>query len=132
MATVTLTNLANYVWGIPADETAINIETFTAKATGQKKIVPNRQGLVVGRADFQFIKTYSIKGFISGSTGAIAAVIGTFITVANDIALGGVPAGQGVFLDDLQVDRMALDLSRISYNMSSYPGIASNATQTII
>lgn len=132
MATVTLTNLAGYVWGISNDETAINIETFTAKATGQKKIVPNRQGLVVGRADFQFIKTYSIKGFITGTTGAISSVIGTFIAVANDIALGGVPAGQGIFLDDLQIDRMALDLSRISYNMSSYPGVPSNAPQTTI
>jgi|SRR5271166_5014978 len=130
MSTVTLTNLASYVWGIGADETAINIEKFTAKASGQKKIVPNRQSLVIGRVDFQFIKTYTISGYISGTTGALSTAIGIFIAVANDITLGGVAAGVGIFLDDVQIDRSATDLSRVTYNMSNYPGIASSATQT--
>jgi len=128
---VTLTNLASYVWGIGADETSINIETFTAKATGAKKLVVNRQDAIVGRTDSRFTKTYSIKGYISGSAGALTAVIGTFITVANDIALGGIAAGLGVFLDDVQLDRTASDLGRISYNMSSYPNIPSSSPQTI-
>jgi|SRR5271165_4188085 len=133
MATVTLTNLAGYVWGISADETSINIEKFTAKASGQKKLVTSRQSLVVGRADFQFLKTYSVSGFITGTSAgsAIASVIGAIITVANDITLGSVPSGQACLLDDVQVDRQSVDLSRISYNLSSYPGIASSATQQI-
>src|SRR5208282_5557525 len=104
MSTVVLTNLANYVWGIGADETSINIEKFTAKATGQKKPVPNRQSLIVGRVDFGFVKTYTISGYISGATGPMSTAIGIFIAVANDISLGGVASGLGIFLDDVQID----------------------------
>ena len=133
MATVTLTgssSLSGYIWGIPtADETSINIETLTIKATGQKKLVPNRLSAIIGRVDFQFIKTYSIKGFITGTTGANAAAIGLIMSVANDIALGSVPAGYPTLLDDVQVDRMAADLSRISYNLTAYAGMPS-ATQS--
>ena len=131
MATVTLTNLANYVWGIGSDETSINIEKFTAKSTGSKKLVGNRQDLIIGRVDSRFVKTYTISGFISGSTGVLGAAVGTFITVANDVALGGVPTGCGIFLDDVQIDRMATDLSRVTYSMSNYPGITNAATQVI-
>src|SRR5271166_1786252 len=113
MATVTLTNLANYVWGIGADETAINIEKFTAKSSGAKKLVGNRQDLIIGRVDSRFTKTYTISGFIAGTTGALSGAIGTFITVANDVALGGVATGCGIFLDDVQIDRVATDLSRV-------------------
>src|SRR5271165_4724264 len=131
MATVTLTNLANYVWGIGSDETSINIEKFTAKSTGSKKLVGNRQDLIIGRVDSRFVKTYTISGFIAGSTGVLGAAVGTFITVANDVALGGVPTGCGIFLDDVQIDRMSTDLSRVTYSMSNYPGITSAATQVI-
>src|ERR1700739_3352966 len=132
MSTVTLTNLAGYVWGIGADETSINIERFTAKANGKMKTVPNRQSLIVGRCDFQFEKTYSISGFVTGSSAgsAIATNIGIFITVANDVSLGGIPSGQGVFVNDLETTQIADDLKRITYNMSAYPGIGSGVTQT--
>ena len=130
MASFTLTNLANYAFGIGSDETAINVDKVTIKANGKIKEVPNRQSMIVGRVDYQFVKKIGITGYLAGTTGALANSIGIFTTVANDMALGGLATGLGLFLDDITTTRMAEDLERVEYNLSAYPGIASTATQT--
>jgi hypothetical protein len=131
MASFTLTNLANYAFGIGADETAINVDKVTVKASGKVKEVPSRISQIVGRVDYQFMKKISVSGFVSGTTGVFSAAnIGNFVTVANDVALAGLATTLGLFLDDIEITRTAEDLEKVVYNLSAYPGIASSATQT--
>lgn len=130
MASFTLTNLANYTFGIASDETAINVEKITVKSSGKIKEVPNKQSQIVGRVDYQFMKKVSVTGFVAGTTGALAAGIGIFVTVANDLALGGLATTLGLFLDDISVERGSEELEKVTYNLTAYPGILSSATQT--
>jgi hypothetical protein len=131
MASFTLTNLANYAFGIGADETAINVDKVTVKSSGKVKEVASRASLIIGRVDYGFMKKVSVSGFVAGTTGVFSAAnIGNFVTVANDVALAGLATTLGLFLDDVEVTRTSEDLEKVVYNLTAYPGIASSATQT--
>ena len=126
MAAIILTNLANYNFGLPADEVGLNVEKVSVKASGAKKEVMNRIGQIIGRADYQKKQEYSISGYL---TGTFPTEIGGIQAVANTIALGGVSGGL-VLLDDASVERSNEDFAKISYTAARYPDIPSTATQT--
>ena len=76
MASITLTNLANYSLGIANDETAINVQKVSNKASGAKIMVKDKIGHEIGRVDHEIHQEYSIEGFVSGTTGIFADQIG--------------------------------------------------------
>ncbi len=132
MAAITLTNLANYVFGIPNDETAINIQKLTIKAATQKIEVKDRVGHIVGRVDHMLKQEYTIEGFVSGTTGALAATVGAILTVAGAVVLGGISATGACILDDIQTDAESGALEKVTYHLTRYDTIAASATQVLV
>jgi hypothetical protein len=132
MAAITLTNLANYVFGIPTDETAINIQKLTIKAATQKIEVKDRVGHIVGRVDHMLKQEYTIEGFVSGTTGALASTVGAILTVAGAVVLGGISSTGACILDDIQTDNESGALAKVTYHLTRYDTIAAAATQVLV
>ena len=130
---ITLTNLGGYSLGIANDETAINVQKLSVKADTKKTMVQDKIGHQVGRVDNELHQEYNIEGFVTGTTGIMAATeqIGILITLANVISFGGVSAGS-TLLDDAQVNYESAVLAKVNYKATRYPDIPGTATQTTI
>lgn len=126
---ITLTNLALYSLGISNDETSINIQKLTVKTATEKIEVKDRVGRITGRVDHSLKQEYSIEGFVSGSTGAMAASVGAILTIAAVTALGGMPTTGACILDEIQVDYETGSLAKVNYKLTRYADIAATATQ---
>ena len=128
---ITLTNLGGYSLGIANDETAINIQKLSNKATTNKLLVQDKIGHQVGRVDKELHQEYSIEGFVTGTTGIFADQIGLLITLANVATFGGVSAG-ATLVDEAEVNYESGQLARVNYKATRYPDIPSTSTQVTL
>ena len=131
MASITLTNLAGYNLGVPNQEVSINVQKVTIKTTTEKIEVKDNIGHIIGRVDHGMKQEYTIEGMITGSTGALALMVGAICTVASvsTIGMGTLTAGAFI-LDDIQRDDETGTLSKVNYKVTQYPDIPAAATQT--
>jgi len=101
MATVnglTLINLSGFLPGVAADETAINVSSFKTVVEPEfRNIIPSKNGTGRGFVCAPMKKSVTIEGEVTGSTGVMAAVIGTAFTPANSSAYFGAPT-TGLYL----------------------------------
>lgn len=125
---ITLTNLANYSLGVGNDETSINIQKLSVKASGDKIEVKDKIGHIIGRVDYAIRQEYTVEGMVEGSTGALAANIGAILTVAGVMTLGGISAGACI-MEDITVDYETGQLAKVNYKLMRYPDIPGTATQ---
>ena len=132
MAGITLTNLANYNMGVPADEVGINVQKVSVKVSAQKIEVKDRVGRVIGVATHDLKQEYSIEGFIAGTTGLMAGVIGTIITIASITILGGIASTGACILEEINADYETGAHNKVTFKLSRYNDIPSTASQVVI
>jgi len=121
---VTLVNLTGYQFGVEADETGINIESFEATyKPEQKEFLRDRKSSKIGFAVDEPEGEFSIQGEVSGSTGLMAATFAAAVTIVNDHAEFGLTAG-GVYLDEAAPGQTRNGFRKISFKLSKNKGIA--------
>lgn len=129
MATVnglTLINLTGFLPGVQQDETGINIKSFkTAVEPEFRNMVPGKNGAARGFVAAPMKKTVSISGEYTGSTGVMAAVLGTAFTPANSSAYFGAPT-TGLYLTkgDVEESRESGALVSINAEFDAHAGIS--------
>lgn len=120
---ITLVNLTGYQWGVEADETGINIDSFgVTYKPEQKEFLPNRQGTKIGFAVDQPEAEISVSGEVSGSTGLMAATFSAAITIANDTEEFGMSTG-GIYLDDVNIDQNRTAFRKATFKLSKNKSI---------
>jgi len=121
---VTLVNLTGYQWGVEANETGINVESFEATyKPEQKEYLKDRVGSKIGFAVDEPEGEFNIAGEVSGSTGLMAATFASAVTIANDTAEFGLTSG-GVYLDEASPGQSRNGFRRITFKLSKNKGIA--------
>src|SRR6266478_674791 len=124
---ITLTNLTGYALGVATAEVGINIQKVSIKASSERIEVKDNIGHIVGFVAHALKQEYTVEGFVTGATGAIATAIGAILTVANVISLGGVTAGACI-LDDVTINDETGQLSKLNWKATRYPDIPTSAT----
>ena len=127
MAAVIFTNLSGYVFGVPADETTLNVTKVTFKRSGEKLEIKKRAGGYAGRIDHTYKWVANISGELKGSW---AGVVGGICTIANATAFG-ITGGAWV-IDDFNIDAENSKAATLSITATGYDSddSASNATQS--
>jgi hypothetical protein len=121
---VILVNLSGYQWGVEADETGINIESFSSTyKPEQKEYLRNKSGTKIGFAVDDVEAEITAEGEVSGSTGLMAATFATAVTLANDNAEFGLSAG-GVYLDEAAISQGRSAFRKASFKFTKNKGIA--------
>jgi hypothetical protein len=120
---ITLVNLSGHQYGVEADETGINIESFDAVyRPEQKEFLRNKSGTKIGFAVDDPEGEFTVTGEVSGSTGLMAATFAAAVTVANDTAEFGLSAG-GIYLDEASPGQNRQGFRRISFKLSKNKNI---------
>lgn len=121
---ITLVNLSGYQYGVEADETGINIESFTATyRPEQKEYLRNKQNTKIGFAVDEVEAEFQVNGEVSGSTGLMAATFATAVTLANDDDEFGLSAG-GAYLDEAVISQSRAGYRSASFKLSKNKGLA--------
>lgn len=123
---LTLLNLSGFLPGVAADETGINVKSFkTAVEPEFRNVIPGKNGAARGVVIAPMKKTVSIDGEISGSTGVMAAVMGTAFTPGNASAYFGAPT-TGLYLTkgDVEESRESGALATVSVEFEALAGVA--------
>ncbi len=120
---ITLVNLTGFVWGVGADETGVNIESFRCRVAPENKTfaldkVGQKRGFAVQPMEL----TVTIEGEVTGSTGIMAAVGGAATTIANSTAYFGAPT-TGKYLDSAEVSSGREGFQRVTAEFSANAGI---------
>jgi hypothetical protein len=129
MATVnglTLINLSGFLPGVAADETAINVKTFKTVVEPEfRNVIPGKNGAGRGFVCAPMKKNVTIDGEVTGSTGVMAAVIGTAFTPANSSAYFGAPT-TGLYLlkGEVEESREQGECAKMSAEFEALAGIA--------
>lgn len=99
-----LTNLTGFKPGVQEDETGINIKSFKTVVEPEfNNVVPGKNGAGRGRVQAPMKKNVTIEGDVTGSTGAMAVVLGTAFVPANSSAYFGAPT-TGLYLQKGEVE----------------------------
>jgi len=119
MAATLLGTSTGTVFGCTA-ETGILIDAFSISTTSDKQEVKNENGEVRLVAVFNPKAAISVSGTVAGTTGVVAASVGTALTLANVEAVGGVSAGL-VIVDGVSIQKKPDGFKTISISASRYP-----------
>jgi len=120
-----LTNLTGFLPGVQADEGGINIKSFkTAVEPEFSNVIPGKNGAGRGRVQAPMKKNVTIDGEVTGSTGVMAAVLGTAFVPANSSAYFGAPT-TGLYLQkgDVEESRESGALVAMSAEFEALAGI---------
>jgi hypothetical protein len=121
---VTLVGLSGYQWGVEAEETGINIESYEITYRPEfKEFNKNKSGEKKGFAVGDSEAEITIAGEVSGSTGLMAATFASATTIANDAALFGLSAG-GVYLDEVTESQSREGFRSVSFKFTKTKGVA--------
>lgn len=123
----TATTFGNGVWGIPADETGIIIETFNVNLKQDKKTIKDRTGNDSSATFYNEQITGSMKGRIP-KTSPYNTALATSLTVMNSLSTGLLKGGatSGLTLvDSITLDYSNEDYQSISVEFTKYPNILS-------
>lgn len=106
-------------WGLTA-ETAIIVQSHSAKSRRDKNEVQNHEGDVALVAYFNPRQEGTLAGVIVGTNGIAAAAPGVELTVANQQNTGGITVGD-IMTDEVDVTQTNTDFKRISVTYTRYP-----------
>ncbi len=120
---VTLVNLSGYQWGVEADETGINVESFSAVyKPEQKEFLRNKQNTKIGFAVDDVEGEFTVEGEVNSGSGLPAATFAAAVTIANDTSEFGLSAGT-VFLDEASPGQTRGGFRRCSFKLSKNKNI---------
>jgi hypothetical protein len=125
MPTPTFVSATNFIKGVSAAETAINISDFRQGWTNEKIFIEDKGGSPTGFVyNFLAASTCTITGEIA--TSALSAVLGvafgTAETVANSVSGYGVTTG-GFYMDDIEISQSRGALATATVNFTKHPDI---------
>lgn len=119
---LTLVNLSGYQRGVEAEETGINVESFSCRYFPEVKdklkgITGETKGFAVSTVPSRDVK---IRGEVKGSTGLMAATFVTAITPGNDVAVFASATG-GLYLDEVTEGQNRDGWRDADFSLSSDP-----------
>jgi hypothetical protein len=125
MPTPTYVSAANFLKGVAAAETAINISDFRQGWSDEKILVENKGGSPTGFVhNFLVASTCTITGEVNTSalSSVLGVAFGTAETIANSTDGYGVTAG-GWYMDDIEVSQSRGSLATATINFTRHPDI---------
>lgn len=125
MPTPTFVSATNFIKGVSAAETAINISDFRQGWTNEKIFIEDKGGSPTGFVyNFLTASTCTITGEIS--TSALSAVLGvafgTAEVIANSVSGYGITTG-GFYMDDIEISQSRGALATATVNFTKHPDI---------
>ena len=125
MPTPTFVSATNFIKGVSAAETAINISDFRQGWTNEKLYIEDKGGSPTGFVyNFLTASTCTITGEIN--TSALSAVLGvafgTAETIANSVSGYGITTGH-FFMDDIEISQSRGALATATVNFTKHPDI---------
>ena len=119
----TLINLSGFQQGVAEDETGINVNSFTTDTKPEfKNFVMDKSGVKRGFAVGPGEQTITISGEISGSSGIMAAIFTTAVSLANTVNYAGVTTGD-IYLDSSNIVENHTALKTGTWTFSRNTGI---------
>jgi hypothetical protein len=124
MPTPAYKNATDFLKGVSALETAINISDYRQGWTNEKIFIENKGGSPNGFVyDFLVASTCTITGEISTALSAVLGVaFGTAEIIANSITGYGVTTG-GFYMDDIEISQSRGALATATVNFTKHPDI---------
>jgi hypothetical protein len=121
MAATLLGSSTGTTFGCTA-ETGILINSFSIATSTDKTEVKDENGNVKLIAFTNPKAAISVSGTVAGTTGVMAATVGTSLTLANTEAVGGVSTGL-VIVESVSVTKKPDGFKDVSISAMRYPGI---------
>jgi len=121
MAATLLGSSTGTTFGCTA-ETGILIHSFSINTSTDKTEVKDENGNVKLIAFTNPKAAISVSGTVAGTTGVMAATVGTSLTLANTEAVGGVSTGL-VIVESVSVTKKPDGFKEVSISAMRYPGI---------
>jgi hypothetical protein len=141
MAGILLTNLSGYLGpGVRLDESGLNIQSMTVKVAGSSEEILDRQGRIVGLLTTKVKSSYTIKGYVNGTSGSgaptyvgvMSAAVGQLLTIASVSALGGMSGTGACVLKDIELNQTTGKMTEATLSVDQYNDINSSATTVIL
>jgi hypothetical protein len=126
MPTPTYVSASNYLKGVSAVETAINISAYSQSWEDEKLFIQNKGGSNTGFVhNFNVSTTATITGETNVATlsDTMGVAFGTAETVANSISGYGVTAG-GFYMDSIEISQERGALATATVTLTKHPDIA--------
>jgi hypothetical protein len=125
MPTPTFVSASNFVKGVFAAETAINISDFRQGWTNEKIFIEDKGGSPTGFVyNFLNATTCTITGEVN--TSALNAILGvafgTAEVIANSVSGYGITTG-GFYMDDIEISQSRGALATATVNFTKHPDI---------
>ena len=125
MPTPTFVSASNFVKGVVAAETAINISDFRQGWTNEKIFIEDKGGSPTGFVyNFLNATTCTITGEVN--TSALNAILGvafgTAEVIANSVSGYGITTG-GFYMDDIEISQSRGALATATVNFTKHPDI---------
>jgi hypothetical protein len=125
MPTPTFVSATNFVKGVVAAETAINISDFRQGWTNEKIFIEDKGGSPTGFVyNFLTATTCTITGEVNTSalSGILGVAFGTAETIANSVSGYGITTG-GFYMDDIEISQSRGALATATVNFTKHPDI---------
>jgi hypothetical protein len=104
-------------------ETGIIINSYQRNVDSDKlDFYDGSQGRITGVIYHDFKAQYTIKGAVNGSTGIMAATIGSALSFSNTATGAGVATG-GIYVDKVDLNHAPKNLREVSVQMTQRDGI---------
>lgn len=126
MPTPTYVSATNFLKGVSAAETAINISSYEQSWSDEKLLVEDKAGSPTGFVhNFLVSSSCTISGEINQATlgDTLGAAFGVAETVANAINGYGVTAG-GWYMDEVSISQERGSLATATASFTRHPDIA--------
>ena len=126
MPTPTYVSASNFLKGVSAAETAINISGFRQSWSDEKIFIENKAGSPTGFVhNFMVASTCTITGEtnVSGLATTLGVAFGVAETIANSVDGYGVTAG-GWYMDDPEINTERGALATATINFTRHPDIS--------
>ena len=125
MPTPTFVSGTNFIKGVSAAETAINISDFRQGWTNEKIFIEDKGGSPTGFVyNFLTASTCTITGEISTSSlsAVLGVAFGTAEVIANSVSGYGITTG-GFYMDDIEISQSRGALATATVNFTKHPDI---------
>jgi hypothetical protein len=125
MPTPTFVSATNFIKGVSAAETAINISDFRQGWTNEKIFIEDKGGSPTGFVyNFLTATTCTITGEVNTSalSGVLGVAFGTAEVIANSVSGYGITTG-GFYMDDIEISQSRGALATATVNFTKHPDI---------
>ena len=125
MPTPTFVSASNFIKGVSAAETAINISDFRQGWTNEKIFIEDKGGSPTGFVyNFLTASTCTITGEISTSSlsAVLGVAFGTAEVIANSVSGYDITTG-GFYMDDIEISQSRGALATATVNFTKHPDI---------